>query len=117
MILRSCLRTTLDLDFVRAQFPAFSEPSLEGWHFFENAGGSYACQQVIDRLHRYYVETKVQPYGPFAASTRAGEEMDQATARLAAYLNVDADEVLLGPSTTQNVYVLGASLSSRVGTG
>ena len=32
--------TGLDLDFVRAQFPAFCEPSLEGFAHFENAGGS-----------------------------------------------------------------------------
>src|SRR5437764_3116406 len=37
----------LDLDFVRSQFPAFAEPSLQGQAFFENAGGSYACAQVI----------------------------------------------------------------------
>ena len=35
--------TALDLEFVRAQFPAFSEPSLDGFAHFENAGGSYAC--------------------------------------------------------------------------
>lgn len=96
----------LDLNFVRAQFPAFAEPSLEGWRFFENAGGSFACHQVIDRLQRYYVETKVQPYGAFPASIRAGEDMDKARARMAGSLNVQADEVFLGPSTTQNVYVL-----------
>ena len=27
-----------DTDFARSQFPAFSEPSLEGKAFFENAG-------------------------------------------------------------------------------
>ena len=31
----------LDLDFVRSHFPAFTEPTLKGWAFFENAGGSY----------------------------------------------------------------------------
>ena len=31
--------TTLDLDFVRSQFPAFAEPSLAGFAHFENAGG------------------------------------------------------------------------------
>ena len=36
--------SALDIDFVRAQFPAFSEPSLQGKAFFENAGGSYMCQ-------------------------------------------------------------------------
>jgi cysteine desulfurase family protein (TIGR01976 family) len=96
----------LDLAFVRAQFPAFSEPSLKDWAFFENAGGSYACGPVIERLTRFYRETKVQPYGPFPASRRAGEEMDEARARLSGYLNVATDEVHFGPSTSQNSYVL-----------
>ena len=50
---------TLDLDFVRTQFPAFQQPPLQGQAFFENAGGSYTCQQVIDRLTRFYTERKV----------------------------------------------------------
>ncbi|MBV6634765.1 MAG: aminotransferase class V-fold PLP-dependent enzyme [Mameliella sp.] len=96
----------LDIDFVRAQFPAFSEPSLQGQAFLENAGGSYACQPVIDRLTRFYTQRKVQPYGPFAASAAAGAEMDEARSRLAALLGVDSDELSFGPSTTQNTYVL-----------
>ena len=47
----------LDLDFVRSQFPAFREPSLAGWAFFENAGGSYACRQTIDALTDVYRRT------------------------------------------------------------
>lgn len=97
---------SLDLAFVRAQFPAFSVPSLQERAFFENAGGSYACRQVIDRLTRYYRERKVQPYAPYEASRLAGEEMDEARARLAAMLGVAEDEVSFGPSTTQNTYVL-----------
>ncbi|SDJ20628.1 aminotransferase class V-fold PLP-dependent enzyme [Lutimaribacter saemankumensis] len=96
----------LDIDFVRAQFPAFAEPSLEGQAFFENAGGSYTCKPVIDRLTRYYHSRKVQPYGPYEASRLAGEEMDEARSRLAALMGVDNDELSFGPSTTQNTYVL-----------
>ena len=44
----------LDLDFIRRQFPAFEVPSLQGKSFFENAGGSYTCSQVQDRLFRFY---------------------------------------------------------------
>ena len=44
----------LDLDFIRQQFPAFDVPSLDGQSFFENAGGSYTCAQVQDRLFRFY---------------------------------------------------------------
>jgi len=98
--------TQLDLEFVRNQFPAFEQDNLQGWGFFENAGGSYCCTQVLERLCRYYRETKVQPYGGFPASKRAGEEMDQARARLAALVNVEVDEISFGPSTSQNTYVL-----------
>ena len=96
----------LDIDFVRSQFPAFSEPSLQGQAFFENAGGSYACAPVIDRLTRYYTQRKVQPYSAYEASRLAGEEMDEARSRLSAILGVAPDELSFGPSTTQNTYVL-----------
>ncbi|WP_166416325.1 aminotransferase class V-fold PLP-dependent enzyme [Cochlodiniinecator piscidefendens] len=98
--------THLDIDFVRRQFPAFQEQSLQNQVFFENAGGSYTCQQVIDRLFRYYHQRKVQPYAPYDASRLAGEEMDEARSRLAQMMGVETDEVSFGPSTTQNTYVL-----------
>ena len=68
----------LDIDFVRRQFPAFSNETLASKAFFENAGGSYPCRQVIDRLTRFYVQRKVQPYGAYEPSIAAGEEMDDA---------------------------------------
>ena len=101
----------LDIDFIRSQFPAFSQPVLRDQAFFENAGGSYTCQQVIDRLFRFYNERKVQPYGFFEASRLAGEEMDLARSGLAQILGVDKDEVSFGPSTTQNVYVLAHAVA------
>jgi selenocysteine lyase/cysteine desulfurase len=97
---------SLDIDWVRSQFPAFSAAPLQGQAFFENAGGSYTCRQVIDRLTRYYTERKVQPYAPYTASRLAGEEMDEARRRLAAMLGVKTHELSFGPSTSQNTYVL-----------
>ncbi len=98
--------STLDLAWVRAQFPAFEEPGLGELGFFENAGGSYASRFVIDRLTRYYIARKVQPYAPYEASQIAGREMDEARTRLAALLGVAGDELSFGPSTSQNTYVL-----------
>jgi cysteine desulfurase family protein (TIGR01976 family) len=98
--------TPFDLAFVRSQFPAFAEPSLDGWAFFENAGGSYPCRQTVARLTDFYTRTKVQPYAPYPASEAAGRAMDAARARLAALLNVPEDWLHVGPSTTQNAYVL-----------
>ena len=102
--------TTLDTAWVRAQFPAFSAPSLRGQAFFENAGGSYPCAQVVHRLHRFYTERKVQPYAPYAASQIAGAEMDEARERLAAMLGVRTHELSFGPSTTANTYVLAQAV-------
>ena len=107
----------LDIEYVRSQFPAFSQENLQGWGFFENAGGSYACRQVIDRLGRYYQETKVQPYGPYPASRRAGEEMDSARTRMAALLNIHSDELSFGPSTSQNTYVLANAFRAGLNAG
>jgi len=104
----------LDLDFVRAQFPAFHAPGLEGQAFFGNAGGSYACAPVIDRLTRFYTQRKVQPYAPYAASQAGGAEMDEARTRLSAVLNVAADELSFGPSTTQNTYVLSQAFAAMM---
>lgn len=101
---------TLDIAWVRAQFPAFDQPSLQGQAFFENAGGSYACSQVIDRLHRFYTERKVQPFAPYEASRLGGAEMDEARVRLAEMLGVKTHELSFGPSTTQNTYVLAQAV-------
>ena len=99
-------RMALDIDFVRSQFPAFAAKSLQGQAFFENAGGSYTCRQVIERLMRFYTERKVQPYAPYEASRLGGEEMDEARARLAAMMGVATDEVSFGPSTSANTFIL-----------
>jgi cysteine desulfurase family protein (TIGR01976 family) len=104
----------LDLNFVRSNFPAFFEPSLEGFGFFENAGGSYACSQVTERLHRFYRQTKVQPYHDFAASAEAGAQMDSARRRWASCLNADTEEIHFGPSTSMNTYVLGRALAAQL---
>ncbi|MEM1267724.1 MAG: aminotransferase class V-fold PLP-dependent enzyme [Pseudomonadota bacterium] len=105
---------TLDTDFARAQFPAFSEQSLADWAHFENAGGSYACGQVISRLTRFYTERKLQPYGRAAPSAAGGEEMDEARTRLAGLLNVAPKELSFGPSTTQNAYVLAQAFRQHL---
>ena len=68
----------LDLNFVKSQFPAFNDPMSKEWTFLENAGGSYVPQTVIDRLNKFMISTKVQPYAEYPMSKIAGDEMDEA---------------------------------------
>ena len=102
--------TALDLTFVRAQFPAFASPVLSTHSFFENAGGSFPCRQVVDRLHRFYTDRKVQPYAPYPGAQAGGAEMDEARERLAAMMGVARHEVSFGPSTSANTYVLAQAV-------
>lgn len=111
------IETSLDVAFARAQFPAFTEPSLHDAAFFENAGGSYVCAPVIERLAEYYRRLKVQPHYPYPASREAGERMDLAHERMAAYLGVTADAVHFGPSSSQNVYVLAQAFRKHLRAG
>ncbi|MDZ4728489.1 MAG: aminotransferase class V-fold PLP-dependent enzyme [Xanthomonadales bacterium] len=109
--------TELDIEFVRSQFPAFNEPSLAGFAHFENAGGSFACAPVIERLDRFYRQTKLQPYYVFEPSKTAGQLMDQAKQRLAAWMGAAPSEISLGPSTSQNTYVLAQAFRKHLQAG
>ncbi len=104
----------LDLAFLRAQFPAFAHPETGQWVMSENAGGSYAAKPVIDQLHHFMVATKVQPYWSFAASAEAGANMDRSTALWTSALNAEPEEVMFGPSTSINTYVLANALRAEL---
>lgn len=96
----------LDVPFVREQFP----PLANGWAFFENAGGSYVPQQVIDRITAYMSETQVQPGAAYGPSASAFERVDGARRLMADMINAREDEIVIGPSTTLNIYVLANAL-------
>jgi selenocysteine lyase/cysteine desulfurase len=102
--------SALDLDFVRRQFPVFQDPRYSRQIHCENAGGSYACRQTIGHLEAFYRECKMQPYGRHPTSRLGGERMDAALAAMAGWLGVAEDWLHIGPSTTQNVYVLAQSV-------
>ncbi len=50
---------SLDIDYVKAQFPAFSDPLSSKWSFFENAGGSYVPHNVIQHLNQFMISLSV----------------------------------------------------------
>ena len=100
----------LDVDYVRSQFPAFNDPVSKDWSFFENAGGSYVPRQVIDRLNKFMISTKVQPYAEYPMSKIAGDNMDEATELFAKMINANNKEIIIGGSTSINLYVLSNAL-------
>ena len=100
------LAPALDLDFVRGQFP----PLANGWTFLENAGGTYVPASVIARLRGYMEETQVQPAWSFGPSVDAAERIRNGRRLMAELINAEPDELIVGPSTSLNIYLLAQAL-------
>ena len=62
---------SLDLDFVRGQFPAMND-----WAYFDNAGGSMVPRTVVDRITANLSETRMQPGGGSPYARRVAASMN-----------------------------------------
>jgi selenocysteine lyase/cysteine desulfurase len=100
----------LDLDFIRSQYPVFSNPDTARWAMFENAGGSYVPRQVSRPPPRLFPVHQGPALRPFESSIKAGEAMEAGYRAMAGLLNCHPDELTLGPSTTMNFYVLAQAI-------
>ena len=72
-----------DADFARGLFPS----GLWRWAFFENAGGSYVPNSVIERVCAYMTESQVQPGGAYPASDLAARRMADGHEAMAAMMS------------------------------
>ncbi len=104
----------LDINFVRSQFPAFKDPLCKDWSFLENAGGSYVPKDVINILNNFMISTKVQPYAEYPMSKIAGDKMDKATKLFSEMINARENEIIIGGSTSINLYVLSNALKKFI---
>jgi len=94
----------LDTDYVRSQFPQLQND--DDFVFCGNAGGSYVAQPVLDIFAHYNSHLRVQPYYQYPSSTAAGLAMDKARSGWCRALNIDHEELTIGPSTSMNSYVM-----------
>lgn len=101
------MKPGLDVEFCRTYFPELAGE----WIFMENAGGTLVPRQVVERLNRYASHCQVQPGEGYPASDEARKMIDEGRAALAAIVNAETDEIVVGPSTTANVYVLSHALA------
>lgn len=101
-------QTSLQLDFVRQQFP-----SLTGdWTFFDNAGGSQTLKQVVDRISEYLLTSDVQLGASYAVSQLAGDRVAKAAQAMATLINAKSpSEVVMGSSTTLMIWILSLCIS------
>tara|TARA_B100001057_G_scaffold500712_1_gene617320 strand:- start:3609 stop:4706 length:1098 start_codon:yes stop_codon:yes gene_type:complete len=63
------------------------------------------------------ISTKVQPYAEYPMSKIAGENMDRAIKLFAKMINAQENEILIGGSTSINLYVLSNALRKFINVG
>jgi cysteine desulfurase family protein (TIGR01976 family) len=107
------MSSQLDTEFLRPMFP----PLKGGGVFVENAGGTYVPDQVILRLGEYMQDSQVQPNWNFASSIRATERIREGRRLMAEMINAETDEIVIGPSTTLNIYLLSQAIRPWFKTG
>jgi cysteine desulfurase family protein (TIGR01976 family) len=105
---------TLDLPFVRAQFPGLSPPSdphPQPPVLADNAGGSVPADDVITEMSAFMREHMVQLGASYSRSVRAGAAVQRGREAIARLFGTTADQAVIGPSTTVNVQTLARALA------
>lgn len=98
----------LDLEFVRAQFPALTDD----FALFDNAGGSVACIDVIERVVEFMSGYGVQVGASYQRSADALNNLIEARKELAEWINAKRfEEVVIGGSTTALIKTLSEVLA------
>jgi cysteine desulfurase family protein (TIGR01976 family) len=111
----SAAAAPLDLARVRSHFPALASNE---WAFLDNAGGAQVLKSVADRVSDYMLTTSVQLGASYEVSERALQRVTEARQRIALLIGASrADEIVLGPSTTQLMRNLCAAMASQFAPG
>ena len=105
---------SLDLDFVRSQFPALSGE----WAFFDNAGGSQILKRSVDRISDFLLTRNVQTGGSYDISMKAREAVEASRRAIATLVNAARpEEIVMGPSTTALLQNLARAMASQFSPG
>ncbi|KAF9563571.1 selenocysteine lyase [Agrocybe pediades] len=101
-----------DVEKARSQFPALAS----GYIFGDNAGGSQAAQQVIDRITDYFVNSNVQLGADYSVGQQTTKRVLVDGPKEAAKLfnAASPDEIVFGSSSTMNLENLARGLEPNM---
>src|SRR2546422_1204774 len=93
--------STLDLTWVRSQFPALLQ-TVNGHPavFLDGPGGTQMPQRVIDAITNYLAHDNANSGGAYATSRRTDAMIAGARTAMADFFNCDPDEVIFGQNMT-----------------
>ena len=96
----------MDTQLLRDQFAGLDTDMA----LFDNAGGSQILRSVVRRIGEYFEDCNVQHGASYRTSQLATARVTEAREALAAWVNADLGEVVIGPSSTHLIRILAESL-------
>ena len=110
--------TSLDLTWVRSQFPSLAQkvngqPAV----FLDGPGGTQVPQRVIDAVSDYLARNNANTGGAYATSRNTDAMIAETRTAMADFLNCDADEVVFGPNMTTLTYAISRAFGGDLGPG
>ncbi len=109
---------TLDIAWVRQQFPALNQ-TVNGQPavFFDAPGGTQVPQRVMDAIVNYLASSNANTGGAFLTSRSTDQIIADARAAMADLFNCSADEVVFGANMTTLTFALSRAIGRELKSG
>src|SRR5216684_1016529 len=111
------ITSSLDLPWVRSQFPSLSLLQKVNGHpaaFLDGPGGTQVPQRVIDAISDYLCTSNANTCGAYPTSRRTDQMIAGARAAMADFLGCDSDEVVFGPNMTSLTFAMSSAIGREL---
>ena len=103
---------TLDLNWIREQFPSLAqEVNGQPAIFFDAPGGTQVPRRTIDAIANYLLTSNSNLHGAFATSARTDALVLEARRAIADFLNSNPDEIVFGANMTTLAFSVSRAIA------
>src|SRR5690348_11539609 len=109
---------SLDLPWVRSQFPSLSQ-KVNGHPpaFLDGPGGTQVPRRVIDAISAYLGTNNANTCGAYATSRHTDQMIAGARAAMADFLGCDPNEIVFGPNMTSLTFAMSGAIGRELRSG
>jgi len=109
---------SIDLSWVRPQFPALSQ-QVNGCPaaFLDGPGGTQVPQRVINAISGYLSSNNANTCGAYQTSRNTDQMLSGARSAMADFLGCDSDEIVFGPNMTTLTFAMSKAIGRELAPG
>ncbi|MFZ3264079.1 MAG: cysteine desulfurase-like protein [Terriglobales bacterium] len=110
--------TSLDLAWIRSQFPSLAQ-TVNGQLavFLDGPGGTQVPKRVIDAISDYLAHNNANTGGAYHTSRNTDRMIAEGRAAMGDFLNCEADEIVFGANMTSLTYAMSRAFGRELGPG